>query len=96
MAKEFLLHNDIHFEEKNVSKDPEAGREMQMRNISGVPSFLIGEDVVVGLDKTRILQLVDHRLAKCEKCSQKLRVPTRKGSIQITCPKCSHKFMTSI
>lgn len=62
MAKEFLMQNKIHFIEKDVNVDPQARREMTSRNITGVPTFIIGKDVVVGFDKTRILELVDHRL----------------------------------
>jgi len=58
----------------------------------GVPAFLIGEDMVVGLDQDRVLQLVDHRTVRCPECSQKLRVPTGKGRITVTCPRCSHRF----
>jgi len=92
MAKEFLSQNKIHYEEKNVSLDPQARSELQRRNISGVPAFLIGEDVIVGLDKEKILKLVDHRVIQCEKCSKKMRVPTKKGTIEVTCPKCAHVF----
>lgn len=92
MAKEFLSQNKIHFEEKNISIDPQARSELQRRNISGVPAFLVGEDVVVGLDKEKILKLVDHRVIQCEKCSKKMRVPTKKGTIEVTCPKCAHVF----
>lgn len=56
----------------------EARNELTRRNISGVPTFLIGEDVVVGLDKAKILELVDHRLIECEECHAKLRVPINK------------------
>ncbi|MPN03677.1 hypothetical protein SDC9_150909 [bioreactor metagenome] len=62
------------------------------RNISGVPTFLIGDDVVVGLDKAKILKLVDHRVVECEQCHSKMRVPIDKGTIKVTCPKCSHTF----
>lgn len=31
---------------------------MMNMNISGVPTFLIGEEVVIGLDKEKILELV--------------------------------------
>lgn len=91
MAKEFLSKNNIHYVEKNISLDHEAMQELQSRNIQGVPAFLIGEDMVVGLDQQKILKLVDHRVMKCQNCSQKLRVPVNKGKIDITCPKCSHK-----
>lgn len=65
---------------------------MARRNISGVPAFLIGDDVVVGLDKEKILELVDHRLVECEKCHTKLRLPINKGSLKATCPKCKNIF----
>ncbi len=95
MAKEFLSRSNIHFKERNIHEDPAAMRELQQRNISGVPTFFIGSDVVIGLDKERVLKLVDHRLVQCESCGQNLRVPTGKGNIQVTCPKCSHKFSVS-
>ena len=92
MAKEFLSQNRIHFVEKDINLDAEARGELARRNISGVPTFLIGDDVVVGLDKAKILELVDHRLVACEKCHTKLRVPTKKGALDVTCPKCKHVF----
>jgi glutaredoxin 3 len=92
MAKEFLSQNKIHFEEKNIGLDNQARLELQRRNISGVPAFLIGEDVVVGLDKEKLLRLVDHRVIQCEKCLKKMRVPIKKGTIEVTCPKCAHCF----
>ena len=92
MAKEFLSQNKIHFEEKNISLDAQARLELQRRNISGVPAFIIGEDEVVGLDKEKILKLVDHRVLQCEKCAKKIRVPINKGTIEVTCPKCGHVF----
>ena len=92
MAKEFLSQQKIHYVEKDINVDNEARYELQRRNISGVPAFLIGEDLVVGLDKVKILQLVDHRVIECEKCSTKLRVPVDKGTITVKCPKCSHVF----
>jgi glutaredoxin len=92
MAKEFLSQNRIHFVEKDIDFDAEARGELARRNISGVPTFLIGEEVVVGLDKARILELVDHRLVECEKCHAKLRVPINKGTLDATCPKCKNVF----
>jgi len=92
MAKEFLSRNNIHYVEKDVNQDMEARRELQRRRISGVPTFLIGDDVVVGLDREKILRLVDHRLATCVNCGQRLRVPTGKGRLQVTCPGCGGSF----
>ncbi|MBR0596681.1 glutaredoxin family protein [Sinanaerobacter chloroacetimidivorans] len=88
MAKDFLIQNKIHFIEKDVNVDPQARHEMTSRNITGVPTFLIGNDVVVGLDKMKILELVDHRLVKCPNCNTTIRVPTNEGRISARCPKC--------
>lgn len=88
MAKEFLNQNKIHFIEKDVNSDPQARHEMTSRNITGVPVIIIGNDVVVGFDKTRILELVDHRLVQCTNCKTTIRVPTNEGRIHAKCPKC--------
>lgn len=78
--------------EKDINLDAEARQEFTRRNIRGVPSFLIGEEVVVGLDQAKILALVDHRVIECEQCHTKLRVPIKRGSLQVTCPKCKNVF----
>lgn len=65
---------------------------MARRNISGVPAFFIGDDVVVGLDKARILKLVDHRVVECPVCHTKVRVPINKSDIIAKCPKCKNKI----
>lgn len=62
---------------------------------TGVPTFLIGDDVIVGLDRNRVLGLVDHQLISCEKCGTKLRVPKDKGTLKVTCSKCQNKFIVS-
>lgn len=91
-AKAFLKENNIHFQEKNASRDPAAQQEMARRNLRGVPSFIIGDEVVVGLDKEKLLRLVDHRLVSCPNCGSRLRLPTGKGKIKATCPKCNTSF----
>lgn len=58
MAKEFLAQNKIQYVEKDINVDAEARNELIRRNISGVPTFLIGDEVVVGLDTARIMALV--------------------------------------
>ena len=35
----------------------------------------------------------EHRLFKCPKCRQTVRVPRGKGRIRITCPKCGETFI---
>lgn len=34
-----------------------------------------------------------YRYFKCKECGQLLRVPRKKGKIEITCPKCRHTFI---
>ncbi len=34
-----------------------------------------------------------HRIFKCPKCRQKVRVPKGRGKIEITCPKCKTRFV---
>lgn len=43
---------------------------------------------------TTIKQRKTHKFYKCPGCRNTLRVPRRKGTIQVTCPKCSEKFTT--
>ncbi len=88
MAKDFLVQNKIHFIEKDVNVDAQARYEMTSRNITGIPAFIIGKDVVVGLDKAKVLELVDHRIVKCINCNTSVRVPTKVGKIKARCPKC--------
>ena len=67
---------------------------MVSRGIMAVPTFLVGDEVVVGLDIPRLEKLLGSRVLPCPGCSKKLRVPEGKGAIQVTCPRCSHRFET--
>ena len=58
MAKEFLSQSNIPFEERNISTDKDAVMELSRRNISSVPTFLVGDAVVVGFDKNKLLSLM--------------------------------------
>jgi len=52
MAKEFFDENKIKYEEKDVSKDMEARKEMVEKTGSlGVPVIQVGDDTVLGFDK---------------------------------------------
>ena len=90
MAKEFLEENKIHYVERDINQDPEARKEMIRRKVTGVPTFLIGDDVVVGLDQAKVLSLADHRVVECSQCSTKMRVPVNHENIIIKCPNCKH------
>lgn len=91
-AKELLGQNKISYVEKDINADAQARQELIARNISGVPAFLIGEDMVVGLDQERILRLVDHRTIACPNCRVKLRLPLDRGPGRATCPQCKNSF----
>ncbi len=67
---------------------------MMKRNIMGVPAFIIGDEVVVGLDKSKIESLLDYKVINCIECFKRLRIPKNKGNIMVTCPECKTKFKT--
>jgi glutaredoxin len=54
----YLREKGIDYEEKDVNVDAEARNEFLKRGLRGVPSFLIDDEVVVGLDKGRIEALL--------------------------------------
>lgn len=91
-AKEFLVQHKISFVEKDINVDADARNELIRRDIRGVPAILIGDEMIVGFDQAKILELVDHRVVECAECRIKLRVPTNKGSLKVTCPKCKNNF----
>lgn len=35
----------------------------------------------------------EHRIFRCPNCDQRVRVPRGRGKIEITCPRCGHKFI---
>ena len=41
---------------------------------------------------TRLKNMKTHKFFKCPSCHNVLRVPRRKGRVQITCPKCGQRF----
>lgn len=65
---------------------------MAKYKMSGVPSFYIDGEVIIGLDKSKLLKLIDFKIFKCEKCNTKMRVPKDKGTIIITCKGCETKY----
>lgn len=91
-AKVYLRDKGYSFVEKDVNKDMDARNEFTKRGLRGVPAFVIGDDVVVGLDKAKIESLIDYKVINCPKCESRLRVPIGKGKIKITCPKCNTDF----
>lgn len=86
------MERGINFIEKDISKDMDARKELMKRNVMGVPSFIIDDQVVVGLDIDKIESLIDYKIVPCSNCSAKLRIPKNKGKLNITCPKCKDSF----
>jgi predicted nucleic acid-binding Zn ribbon protein len=88
----YLREKGISYEEKNISIDQAARSELMKRGLRGVPAFIIGNDVVVGLDKDKIEKLIDYTVTNCPKCPSRLRIPKGKGTLTVTCPNCSAEF----
>lgn len=88
----YLRDKGISYEEKNISIDQTARAELMKKGIRGVPSFIIGDDVVVGLDTEKIERLIDYLVIDCPKCTTRLRLPKGKGKLTITCPNCKNEF----
>ena len=91
-AKSFLREKGYAYEAKDVNKDSAARDEFSRRGLRGVPAFVIGDQVVEGLDTKKIESLMDYEVISCPKCDSRLRVPKNKGKISVTCPKCSESF----
>lgn len=73
-----------------MGQDSQARQEFAGRGLSGVPSFVIGDEIVVGLDKARLEALLSRMVVRCDHCPAKLRVPRGKGKIRVTCPRCKN------
>ncbi|WP_412178688.1 glutaredoxin family protein [Sedimentibacter sp.] len=57
-AKEFIKEKGYEYEEKNVSTDPAARKELISMGYMGVPVIMIDEDVVVGFNKSKLEELL--------------------------------------
>lgn len=82
------------FTEKNVSNNQAYQKELVDLGARGVPTFKIDDEVIVGFDQKRIMDLIDYKVINCPNCSTRIRVPKNKGKIKVTCKKCGEKFIT--
>ncbi|MZQ74818.1 MAG: glutaredoxin family protein [Peptoclostridium sp.] len=58
MAKEYFNENGIAFDERNVTRDVEAKKELMKMGYMSVPVIIIDGETVVGFDKQKIESLL--------------------------------------
>lgn len=58
LVKDYLNENRIQFEEKNVSTNPDARKELMAKGFMGVPVIYIGDEIIKGFDKSVIDNLL--------------------------------------
>lgn len=57
-AKEFLTEMAVAYEEKNVSNDINARKELISKGFMGVPVIMIDGEIIQGFDKERLEELL--------------------------------------
>lgn len=57
-AKAYLKENNIDFEERDVTKDSEARKELIEKGYRGVPVIRVDEEDMVGFDQARLAELL--------------------------------------
>lgn len=57
-VKQYLAEKKVQYTEKNISRSPEARRELISMGFMGVPVIMVGDETVVGFDKPRLDQLL--------------------------------------
>ncbi len=80
----------IPFIERDVQNDPSARQEFSKLGVRGVPTFVIGKDVIAGFNKEEIVKKLDFFITVCGKCNKKMILPKNKGKVRATCPDCSN------
>lgn len=59
MAKDFFNANDVKYESFDVASDMEKRKEMMEKSGQlGVPVILVDDEVVVGFNKSRLIELL--------------------------------------
>ncbi len=58
MAKDYLNEINVEFEERNVSSDKEARKELMSKGFMGVPVIYVDEEVIQGFDKNKLDELL--------------------------------------
>ena len=61
LAKEYLDEKGVEYSVKNVQKDTEARKELMDMGHMGVPVIVIGDEEIVGFDKSKIDLALDNQ-----------------------------------
>jgi glutaredoxin-like YruB-family protein len=57
-AKEYLNQKGVAYEEKNVSKDMTARKELMAQGFMGVPIIKVGSEIIQGFDQEKLEELL--------------------------------------
>lgn len=57
-AKEYLKEKGYEYDERNISTDSEAKKELISMGYMGVPIIMIDDEVIVGFDKSKLDQVL--------------------------------------
>lgn len=58
MVMDYLKEKDVSFEEKNVSTDASARKELMKAGFMGVPVIYVGDEVIQGFDKEKLDEML--------------------------------------
>ncbi len=58
MAKEYLTEKGVAYEERNVSSDIEARKELMSKGFMGVPVIYVEDEVIQGFNKAKLDELL--------------------------------------
>ncbi|SKC84962.1 glutaredoxin family protein [Maledivibacter halophilus] len=58
MAKDYLKSKGVDYQEKNISSDMNARKELMAQGFMGVPIINVEGEVIEGFDKNRLDQLL--------------------------------------
>jgi glutaredoxin len=53
-VKEYLSHNQISFDDRDITKDPSAISELRKLGYLTTPVTVIGEHIIIGFDESRL------------------------------------------
>ncbi len=58
LAKDFIKEKGYEYEEKNVSTDPVAKKELIAMGYMGVPIIFVDDEVLVGFNRSKLEELL--------------------------------------